>query len=162
MTDLTNGNDIYSGTTGDDVINGLGGDDVIHGLDGDDVITGGGGNDTLYGDAGDDQLSGGSGNDTLVGGIGNDILIGGSGSDTVVINADGASGIGSHNGATLTVLTADGQDALQQIEFIQFNNGTVAIVNGNAQAYLGADTSEVDQQGSVSGSALTISTSTTR
>ena len=136
MTDLTNGNDNYTGGSGDDIINALDGDDIVHGAGGDDQINGGSGADTLYGDAGDDQLNGGSDNDTLVGGTGNDILIGGSGIDTAVINADGANGIGSHNGATLTVLTADGQDALQQIEFIQFNNGTVAVVNGNANAFL--------------------------
>src|SRR3569832_711909 len=151
MTDLTNGNDNYTGGSGDDIINALDGDDIVHGAGGDDQINGGSGADTLYGDAGDDQLNGGSDNDTLVGGTGNDILIGGSGIDTAVINADGANGIGSHNGATLTVLTADGQDALQQIEFIQFNNGTVAVVNGNANAFQGADTAAIDQQGTATG-----------
>ena len=155
MTDLTNGNDNYTGGSGDDIINALDGDDIVHGAGGDDQINGGSGADTLYGDAGDDQLNGGSDNDTLVGGTGNDILIGGSGIDTAVINADGANGIGSHNGATLTVLTADGQDALQQIEFIQFNNGTVAVVNGNANAFLGADTAAIDQQGTATGNVQT-------
>jgi len=151
MTDLTNGNDNYTGGNGDDIINALDGDDIVHGAGGDDQINGGSGADTLYGDQGDDQLNGGSDNDTLVGGTGNDILIGGSGTDTAVINADGANGIGSHNGATLTVTTSDGVDALQQIEFIQFNNGTVAVVNGNANAFLGADTASITQQGTASG-----------
>jgi len=151
MTDLTNGNDNYTGGSGDDIITALDGDDIVHGAGGDDQINGGSGADTLYGDAGDDQLNGGSDNDTLVGGTGNDILIGGSGTDTAVINADGANGIGSHNGATLTVTTSDGVDALQQIEFIQFNNGTVAVVNGNANAFLGADTATITQQGTANG-----------
>jgi VCBS repeat-containing protein len=150
MTDLTNGDDTYDGGSGDDIINALDGNDIVHGNDGDDQINGGSGNDQLYGDAGDDQLNGGSGDDRLVGGTGNDILIGGSGIDTAVINANGANGIGSHNGGTLTVTTVDGQDELTQMEFIQFNNGTVAIVNGNAQAYLGADTDGVTQVGTVS------------
>lgn len=143
----TQGPDIINGTGGDDIINGKGGDDVIHGLGGDDQINGGSDNDTIYGDDGDDQISGGSGNDALYGGTGNDILIGGSGEDTAYINADGANGIGSHNGGTLTVTTVDGQDQLTQIEHIHFNNGTVDIVNGNAHAFLGADSISIDQAG---------------
>jgi VCBS repeat-containing protein len=148
MTNLTNGDDTYNGGSGDDIVNGLGGNDTINGNGGDDQINGGGGNDTLDGGANDDQLTGGSGNDTLIGGTGDDILVGGSGTDTAVINADGANGIGSHNGAVLSIFSADGQDQLTQIESIQFNNGTVQIINGNAQAFLGADAVGIDQQGS--------------
>ncbi len=151
----TSGADELNGTTDDDVINGLGGDDIIHGDDGDDVISGGGGADTLYGDNGDDQLQGGSNDDRLVGGLGNDILTGGSGTgDTVVINADGANGIGSHNGAVLSVLTDDGLDQMTQVEYIEFNNGTVHIVDGNAQAFAGADTLSVDEQSGDDGNVL--------
>lgn len=153
MTNLTNGNDTYSGTANDDIVNGRGGDDIINGLGGDDQINGGSGNDTIDGGTGDDQLSGGSDDDTLIGGLGNDIIIGGSGVDTVVIHANGEAGIGSANGGVLTVLTADGQDQLSGIEFIQFDNGTVAVVNGNAQAFLGADSNSIDQEGSASGNA---------
>jgi len=151
MTNLTQGDDTYNGGSGDDIVNGLGGNDTINGNGGDDTINGGAGNDTIDGGSGDDQISGGSGNDRLTGGLGNDIMIGGSGIDTAVINADGANGIGSANGGVLTVLTADGQDQLSGIEFIQFNNGTVAVVNGNADAYLGADTNSIFQQGSATG-----------
>jgi VCBS repeat-containing protein len=151
MVNLTNGNDTYNGTDGDDIVNGRGGDDIINGLGGDDQINGGSGNDTINGGAGDDQISGGSDDDTLIGGLGNDILIGGSGDDTAVINANGANGIGSSNGGTLTVTTVDGQDELTGIEHIQFNNGTVDIVNGNANAFLGADTAAISQEGVASG-----------
>jgi VCBS repeat-containing protein len=154
MTNLTQGDDTYSGGSGDDIVNGLGGNDTISGNGGDDQINGGAGDDILNGGANDDQLTGGSGNDTLTGGIGDDILVGGSGQDTAIINADGANGIGSHNGAVLSILTADGLDQLTQIETIQFNNGTVQIVNGNAQAFLGADATGVLQQGFGSGNAL--------
>ena len=150
MTNLTQGDDNYNGSAGDDIVNGLGGNDTINGNAGDDQLNGGGGDDILNGGANDDQLTGGSGNDTLTGGIGDDILTGGSGTDTAVINASGANGIGSHNGAVTSVLTSDGLDQLTQVEFIQFNNGTVQIVNGNAQAYLGADTDGILQQGSAS------------
>jgi VCBS repeat-containing protein len=155
MTNLTQGDDTYSGGSGDDIVNGLGGNDTISGNGGDDQINGGGGDDILNGGANDDQLTGGSGNDTLTGGTGDDILTGGSGTDTAVINADGANGIGSHNGGVTSVITSDGLDQLTQIEFIQFNNGTVQIINGNAQAYLGADTAAIDQQGFSSGNVAT-------
>ncbi|HWA91727.1 MAG TPA: VCBS domain-containing protein [Rhizomicrobium sp.] len=154
MVNLTNGNDTYNGTEGDDIVNGRGGDDIINGLGGDDQINGGSGNDTIDGGEGDDQISGGSDDDTLIGGAGNDILIGGSGEDTAVIHANGANGIGSSNGATLTVLTADGQDQLTGIEHIQFDNGTVDIINGNAEAFLGADGNSINQSGAASGNAL--------
>ena len=100
MTDLTNGNDTYTGGNGDDIINALDGDDIVHGAGGDDQINGGSGADPLYGDDGDDQLNGRlrqrhAGRTAP----GNDILIGGSGTDTAVINADGANGIGSHQTA---------------------------------------------------------------
>jgi VCBS repeat-containing protein len=155
MTNLTNGNDTYNGGSGDDIVNGRGGDDIINGNGGDDQINGGAGNDTIDGGSGDDQLSGGSDDDTLIGGTGNDIMIGGSGIDTVVIHANGANGIGSANGGVLTVLTADGQDQMSGIEFIQFDNGKVAVVNGNAEAYLGADSASINQASSASGSVST-------
>jgi VCBS repeat-containing protein len=152
MVNLTNGNDTYDGSEGDDIVNGRGGDDIINGHGGDDQINGGSGHDVIDGGEGDDQISGGSDDDTLIGGLGNDILIGGSGVDTAVIHANGANGIGSANGGVLTVLTADGQDQLSGIEYIQFDNGTVHVVNGNAEAYLGADSNSLDEQGAVSGS----------
>ncbi len=78
------------------------------------------------------------------------------GIDTVVIHANGANGIGSANGGVLTVLTADGQDQLSGIEFIQFDNGKVAVINGNADAYLGAtDTNSISQQASATGNVST-------
>jgi len=155
MTNLTQGDDTYNGGNGDDIVNGLGGNDTINGNGGDDTINGGGGNDTIDGGSGDDQISGGSGDDRLTGGLGNDILIGGSGIDTVVINASGTAGIGSANGGVLTVLTADGQDQLSGVEFIQFTNGTVAVHNANADAYLGADTASINQDGFASASVAT-------
>ena len=54
--DLTENDDVYSGTEFDDVINALGGNDTISGLGGDDILNGG---------AGADSLDGGDGNDTI-------------------------------------------------------------------------------------------------
>ena len=63
-TNLTPGDDVFTGTAGDDVINGLDGDDVISGVGGNDTINGGNGNDVLLGGGGTDVIDGGAGVDT--------------------------------------------------------------------------------------------------
>ena len=65
-TDLTSGNDTFTGDENNDIVNGLAGNDV------------------LRGGIGDDTLSGGDGNDQLTGGLGADILDGGAGVDRVI------------------------------------------------------------------------------
>ncbi|MDB2439927.1 NF038122 family metalloprotease, partial [Hellea sp.] len=82
-TDLTQGDDNFTGTGIDETINGLAGNDVIDGAGGNDTIFAGTGNDTLIGSAGNDTLFAEAGDDTLIGGAGSDSLNGGDGFDTV-------------------------------------------------------------------------------
>jgi Ca2+-binding RTX toxin-like protein len=93
MTNLTNRNDTFSGSSSADIVNGLDGDDTISGLGGNDLLSGNNGADWLYGGDGDDSLHGGAGGDWLYGGAGwnklyggdgDDYLEGGSGKDTLV------------------------------------------------------------------------------
>lgn len=78
---LTNGDDIYSGTAADEVINGLDGNDIIDGGTGNNIISGNDGNDTLIS----------LGNDTLYGGANNDIVeMGGNVFDAATVTDGGA------------------------------------------------------------------------
>ncbi|MDV7338147.1 SPRY domain-containing protein [Terasakiella sp. A23] len=62
---LSDGNDIYFGTSRVDLVDGLAGDDLIKGEGGDDTLSGGAGDDDLYGGAGNDVIDGGDGMDRL-------------------------------------------------------------------------------------------------
>ena len=53
---------------GDDIISGSGSNDIISADDGNDTVYGSEGNDLVYGGSGNDMLEGGSGSDTLQGG----------------------------------------------------------------------------------------------
>jgi Ca2+-binding RTX toxin-like protein len=100
-TQLTDGNDIYTGAAGETILGGKGADAItigggenafgeqgndlligtatgnhISGGLGDDTIDGGGDGDVLFGDAGNDVIFGGDGTDFIRGGPGNDILNG--------------------------------------------------------------------------------------
>ncbi|MEL7036133.1 MAG: esterase-like activity of phytase family protein, partial [Cyanobacteria bacterium J06592_8] len=81
------GDDEISGSEGDDVLRGDldsrdpqgnidGGNDTISGGDGDDNIGGKSGDDELFGDDGDDEIWGDDGDDLIRGGLGDDILTG--------------------------------------------------------------------------------------
>ncbi len=82
--ELTEGNDVYTGTANADFIDAKGGDDTVLGLGGNDTIDGGSGNDVLFGGAGDDTLFGGAGGNTLWGESGNDVLNGGANRDSLI------------------------------------------------------------------------------
>lgn len=150
------GDDELSGGFGNDNLDGGEGSDLIDqtGTTGNNTIIGGNGNDTLYGGlsgdlidggAGDDYLDGGIGNDTLTGGLGNDLVIGGDGIDVVRFSkksteydlefrADGGiSVIGKNSG--LMGLTSEGTDQLQEIESIQFANGSLDVQTRQHSSY---------------------------
>ena len=92
-TNLTEGNDNYTGTQSADIIFGLGGNDFIQGL---------GGADTIFGGDGDDQLVGGAGGDILDGGAGSDWAYYFGSSSQIEINLlAGTSFFGEADGDTL-------------------------------------------------------------
>lgn len=120
---LTEGDDVYTGTTGNDNIAGLGGNDVISGGAGlgSDAIDGGAGNDAITTYRGNDTLIGGLGNDTLDSGDGIDLVLGGEGSDWMASGAgddtlDGAGGLD-------TLVAGDGHDTLIDGEDMSGNQG---------------------------------------
>jgi len=153
-SELTSGNDTYTGTSGDDIIAGLGGNDTISGAAGNDYIEGNDGTDTLNGNAGDDTLIGGAGADNLSGGTGSDAYVFGRGSgadriteagdttgiDAIRLGADVAvsdvalsrSGndlvigiVGTTDQLTVVGAWATGAGAGQRVERIEFADGTV-------------------------------------
>ncbi|MES2985202.1 MAG: hypothetical protein V4735_08460 [Pseudomonadota bacterium] len=97
------GNDVIFSAAGDDVIRTFGGKDTVTGDEGNDRIDLGSGNDDGWGGNGSDTILGGTGNDLITGGAGADSLDGGAGIDTVsyfastsgvIINLNGAPGVG--------------------------------------------------------------------
>ena len=64
-TNLTAGNDTFTGDENNDIVDGLAGNDVIRGGIGDDTLSGGDGNDQLFGGLGADILDGGAGIDRV-------------------------------------------------------------------------------------------------
>jgi Ca2+-binding RTX toxin-like protein len=139
------GNDTLFGGDGDDTLKGdtfggAPGDNVLYGGAGDDELEGSIGNDLLDGGAGDDRLTVRGGDNTLIGGAGNDNLSGGSsGIDTAVFNV-------SSDAFNLTVYlpdfgqglaqisSAEGNDRLYGIEFIQFTDVTLSFADLAAYA----------------------------
>jgi Ca2+-binding RTX toxin-like protein len=127
---------VQNGTALADIMLGDAGINKLYGLDGDDKLSGLGGNDLLDGGSGNDQLDGGAGNDRLFGGAGDDVLTGGQGKDLL----DGGAGVDKAsyagffrsyhasfgNGAvTLTGGSQEGTDALQSVEYINFQDGVL-------------------------------------
>jgi Ca2+-binding RTX toxin-like protein len=112
---LTNGNDIFTGSPFNDTLLGLGGNDILNG---------GAGNDTLFGNAGKDILSGGEGRDRLVGGAGNDTLSGGiAQSQTIPIGLDQGSAmlendtmVGGRGHDIFELRVTRGRDAVQDFK----------------------------------------------
>ena len=85
---------------------------------------GGSGNDTITGNTANNKLTGGAGNDTIDGLSGTDTAVY-SGSSTnyqVTQNADG-----SWKVVDLRSGSPDGTDTLRNIEYLQFNDQTVAV-----------------------------------
>ena len=106
-------------------------DNLISG-DGNDVILGNNNGDSLRGQGGNDVITGGSGDDTLTGGPGNDTLDGGAGTDTAVFQGNYSDYVitATANGYTVasnaTGQFSEGTDAVTNIEFFKFKDGTVA------------------------------------
>ena len=128
---LTNGDDVYSGTPNDVVINAL---------DGNDIIDGGTGNNTLNGDGGNDTLIS-LGNDILNGGTGNDLIEMGGNIFDVATTTDGGADIDTISFSTLAQLPSgnlflvvdlqgqaysvhDGSTLLYVDQFTNFENAT--------------------------------------
>ena len=137
------GNDVLEGDVGDDTLIGGADRDELDGGEGNDSLDGGTSNDFLYGGAGNDvllggdghdELAGGAGNDTLTGGTGNDTLDGGSGVDTATFSGNVAAySIARTGNSTYTVThTASAEvDQLNDVEVLQFANGSVGLTFGN-------------------------------
>lgn len=106
---LTPGNDVYIGDATDERIDGLAGVDQIDG---------GGGSDTLMG--GDDD-------DTLTGGADDDTLIGGQGTDTAVFSGNRADYTIGFADGRFTVSGPDGNDTVEEIELLQFDDGLISL-----------------------------------
>lgn len=120
-----------AGGLGNDLLDGASGNDLLLGESGNDTIDGGAGNDTLRGGFGVDVLEGGGGEDTLAGGWGNDRLDGGSGADTAVFNGPESRyviqrlGFEQYQVADKASVGNLGTDTLNDIEYLQFGDGTV-------------------------------------
>jgi Ca2+-binding RTX toxin-like protein len=100
---------------------------VIKGGEGPDYLVGGESDETILGLGGADYLEGGGGDDTLSGGAGDDTLKGGIGSDTAVFSgnfADYKFVLGDDG--VLTVIGPEGTDTVAGIEYLQFDDRTVA------------------------------------
>lgn len=153
------GDDVILGGAGDDVINAGEGDDVVDGGDdsdtifggkgrdkiaggdggdslftgeGNDFATGGKGNDLLSGGSGNDILHGGSGDDVLIGGEGKDYMDGGEGIDTAIFDGEAGDYIVETIDGRTTVSLKDGTgeaDVLKDVEFIQFDDSTVDVID---------------------------------
>ncbi|MEI6745270.1 MAG: type I secretion C-terminal target domain-containing protein, partial [Methylococcaceae bacterium] len=97
-------------------------------MNGNDNVTGTNASEYLMGYAGNDYLSAGYGDDTLDGGTGNDILDGGLGTNTAIYTGYKSSYIVSQNGSIYTISSlTDGTDTLNNIQFLKFADGVVAI-----------------------------------
>ena len=101
--------------------------EYVYGGDGGDTIIGNDADNMFYGMRGDDSLSGGDGDDILIGGAGNDSLFGGSGTDTARFSGNYADYTVTGGAGGVTVTGADGVDSLTDIEFLQFDDQTVAV-----------------------------------
>lgn len=110
------------GSDADDVIVGSAASDIIVGAYGNDIINGGEGDDRLLGDTEDDRFEGGI--DTLDGGPGIDTLeYEGDRSDYLVVDL----GDGSYRLTDISDRSPDGIDIFRNIEFLDFDEGVVAV-----------------------------------
>jgi len=124
------GFDLLVGCEGNDTIIGRSGEDTLIGNGGDDVLNGDSYDDLLEGGAGMDDLNGGSENDTLIGGAGDDDINGDGEVDTAVFGgnyADASIEIVNLFTGELTVTSVDGVDRVRNVEFLQFDDVTVAV-----------------------------------
>jgi Ca2+-binding RTX toxin-like protein len=155
------GGESFEGGAGNDTLDGGLGTDrvtymsspagVVVSLKAGTASDGWGGTDTLanfeqvVGSDHDDVITGGDGNDTLTGGLGNDTLDGGAGTDTAVFAGDfGSYDIDSASGTDVIVTGPDGTDTLRNIELLQFDDETFAVIHGTTAADTLAGGSEDD------------------
>ena len=115
------------------------------GGDGADSITGNDAANVLSGMRGADTLAGGAGDDLLVGGAGDDVLAGGAGSDTAVYSGLASAYAVAFDGTTGTVTGAEGTDTITGIEWLQFADGTQALVPANQPPVAVDDTATTDE-----------------
>ena len=96
--------------------------------------TGTDGSDNLIGTTADDVILAAGGQDTLNGAEGNDTLNGGSGIDTAIYSSVRASYSVSGTASGLSIFGPDGDDALSNIERLQFADKNLAIDLAAGQA----------------------------
>jgi serralysin len=99
-----------------------------------ELLVGRGGNDVITGGGQGDVLLGGEGDDTLAGGAGNDRLVGGSGSDTAGFSGAIGNYSFGQSRAIVVVNGPDGNDALQEIEFLSFGSSAPVAVSSLASS----------------------------
>ena len=89
------------------------------------------GTDIISGSWQDDVLKSFAGNDTIIGGGGNDIIDGGTGIDRAVFygSYSSASIVKNSNGSVTIATNLDGTDTLYNVEYAQFSDRTVSLVN---------------------------------
>ncbi|MFB0611065.1 hypothetical protein [Aurantiacibacter poecillastricola] len=126
-TQLHNAGSILGAVTfydGDDLYDGASGSvaGAVHGNAGNDRLTGGAGAEQLYGDAGADTLRGNGGND---------LLYGGTGWDTAILGGSRAAYTVTHlSSGVFEVKGPDGKDIVTDIEFLQFDDGSLRLRPG--------------------------------
>ncbi|MEA5616939.1 choice-of-anchor I family protein [Cronbergia sp. UHCC 0137] len=120
----------FIGSESDDIQNGTGFSEIFQGFGGDDIINAGGGDDTIDPGAGNDTVDAGPGNDRIIGSgqPGETKSIdGGEGIDTVVYDGNFAdfpvSVIDTEN---LIIQVGSSTDTLENVEFLEFNDQTIA------------------------------------
>lgn len=146
------GDDVLRGELGDDIVNGGDGNDTftsgvaasitvslelqgsaqqtggagLETLTGIENLTGHNGDDVLTGNAVANVLTGGEGADTLAGRGGDDTLDGGFGRDTVIISDTRANSslIRNADDGSWTIISADGEDVLIDVEMVSFSDQT--------------------------------------
>lgn len=106
-----------------------------------DALTGDNNDNQLLGLNGNDTLDGQGANDLLEGGLGNDRILGGDGFDMAILRVDsGAVSVQATYGGVL-VTSADGVDFIaDDVEFVQFNDGQMALAQVKDMAGPGNDT----------------------
>lgn len=129
ITGSDNANDILEGGDyGRSTLNGLGGNDVLRGTLEADTLNGGAGDDVLVGRDGDDTLNGGSEKNSYLPGGGNDTVVGGSSLDVVFFNGNRADyTLGSCSKTSCSISGPDGDDTLQNVEILIFNDARVDV-----------------------------------
>jgi len=139
-------NESFEGGAGNDSLNGGQGIDAVTYLSSPAGVTvnlktgtasdGWGGTDTIsnfeqvVGSSYNDLITGGDGNDTLTGGLGNDTIDGGAGTDTAVFAGAFDSYDIDSSGDDILVTGHDGVDTVRNVEFLQFDDETFAVVHG--------------------------------